>query len=186
MAPYVLTLLSALGVCAVGCIPIASTTTPLSSLLSIVFACPPVLLVSISPVYISAPASAATILLLSLSPFLIQVMTTVTTILLPIEFYSLMSHSAVIYIEDVLFSHLSAQGCVRERTVSESIHFWVKLVADFSAICSLWSCVAIYVFWTEEVLKPLHHPQTWVYVRVYLLIPLTQLPQTTSTQDASS
>ena len=63
--PVMLTPLSVLRVCGVGCIPIASTITPISSLLSILSACNPNLLLY-KQLYLSS--AAPTVLLMTLPP----------------------------------------------------------------------------------------------------------------------
>ena len=90
-----------------------SATTPISSPLSSVSACPLVLLVPIllvSAIYIST--SAASVLLLSLTPVLIIVQTVATDIALPSKIASLVACPKVIVIADVFHSHLSAEGWV--------------------------------------------------------------------------
>ena len=101
-------LLSVLGTCEVGYIPVASATNPVSYSQSIVSACPLVLSVLVLPVSISASTTA--VLLLSLPPVLIWVPTTATTILLPSEFSSLVSRTIVIYIADVFRNNCPWRG----------------------------------------------------------------------------
>ena len=83
-----------MGVYEVGYVPILSTTTPGSSLLSIFLPAPPVLLVPVYTVFIYA--SATIMLLLSLLSVLISVLITATTLALLSNFSSLVAHSAVI------------------------------------------------------------------------------------------
>ena len=89
------------------------------------------------------------------------------------EVSSLVALPVVIYIADVLRLHLSAEGCVQARTVAEEIPFGMEFDANLSAVCSLWSHLAVSVFCSEEVPEPLYHPQTWVYIWVSILIHLS-------------
>ena len=67
--------------------------------------------------------SSASVLLFSLPPILIRVLTIAIALVTLIEISSLVALTIVIYIVDVVCSHLSAEGCVRARTVSEAITF---------------------------------------------------------------
>ena len=93
-----------LGVCEVGCIPVVYATISVSSALSIVSACTPVLVVPFSPVSISAYA--ASVLMLSLPHVLLIVPTAATNLAIPIEISFFVSRLTVIDIADVFFSHL--------------------------------------------------------------------------------
>ena len=100
--------LSVLGVCKVGCVPITSTTTSVSSLLSIVSSYPPIMEVPVSSVSsLSFSAYVESILLICLPPIWLGLPTTATALALPSEIVSLVSHPTVIKETDLFRSHLS-------------------------------------------------------------------------------
>ena len=66
---------------------------------------------------------------------------------------------------------------MRSGAVAEVVPFEVELYAYFSAVCSLWERDATPFYFTEEIPESLHHPQTWVHVRVSLLLLLSLLYQ---------
>ena len=91
------------------------------------------------------------------------------------EFPTLVSWPAVAIKVDIICSHLPAEGCVQARTVAEVVPFWVELDADFSAIYSLWAHDAVSVWLDEELAESICHPQTWVHLRVSILLSFSLL-----------
>ena len=86
----------------------------------------------------------------------------------------------------VLLSHLSAEGRLGERIFTEAVPFRMEICEGFSTVYPLWSCDDVSVWLDEKIPQPLHHPQTWVHVRVSLLIPLPLLSQTVSALSTSA
>ena len=143
-------MISVLGVCEVGCIPITSAIILIYSLLSIAFVCPPILPVSTS---VSIPSTTLTVLLLSLS-FISVISYLTTSIYLYSEVHILASWLVVINKVDVIYSHLPKRvPCKREQSHNQFPFEWNLML--ISLLSAPFGHVIMYLFSWQKNLRNL-------------------------------
>ena len=87
----------------------------------------------------------------------------------------LMSGPDVVEEADVVRSYLISEGYVGAVAATGTYSFGVELYEKFPAVCSLWARDAVPVLITEKLSESFYHPETWVHVRISLLLQFSLL-----------
>ena len=142
-------------VCRVGCIPIASVITPISSPMYVISACPPNLSFS-DPFSLS---SAALTVLLPTLPHVSEISPLYASLTFSVVSTGLLASPAVVEEADIVCPCLPAERCVQVVASAGAVSFGVKLYADFSSVYSIRAHDSVPVSLTEELPESFNHPK---------------------------
>ena len=78
---------------------------------------------------------------------------------------------------DVIRLCLTSEGYVGEGAAAGAGPFGVELYAHFPSVCSLQARDAVPDIITEKLSESFHHPETWLHVRVTIILQLLFLSQ---------